>query len=70
MSTSSESALIIKRLTLKVCYIMTFPALHDSLESDIVSVYARRKTSTGFSTSSKSNESVRHYRRGESDPTH
>lgn len=42
MSTSSESALIIKRLTLKVCCVITYPALQDALESASVCVHVKR----------------------------
>lgn len=68
MSTSSESALIIKRLTLKVCCIITYLALCDSLES----AYVCQKITfaTGFSTSIESNTNVKHYRMGASDSIH
>lgn len=52
MSTSSESALIIKRLTLKVGCVITYPVLYNSLESTCVCVCVfvceKTKSSTGF----------------------
>lgn len=48
MSTSSESALIIKRLTLKVCCIFTYLALCDSLEGACVCMLKDNICSTGF----------------------